>query len=104
MLPMLKLYRKCALFLKSFQDLPTPPDLDPDDPDAVEIMKIYARCLGPNARIVLLALARRLAKGAIDHGDLEPRNWTTELREEALDSMVYITIDTLHSEGRLNGA
>jgi hypothetical protein len=93
--------RRAKIFIHAFKPLPTVSDMDPDDPYAAELLEIYARVLGPNARIVLLELARRLSIGAINHGDLHPRQWKQELREELLDALVYMTIDTLSAEGLL---
>jgi hypothetical protein len=47
--------------------------------------------LGPRARQVLLALARRLALGAQRYqDDLSPgRDWRQEAQEEVLDACVY---------------
>jgi hypothetical protein len=49
--------------------------------------------LGEEEREVLLLLAARLLKGQREHGvfDLarDPRDWTREKREEALDLIVY---------------
>jgi len=53
-----------------------------------ELLGIYGR-LGPNARSILLAVARRLDIGRA-HGDFTaPHDWKKEGREELLDFVVY---------------
>lgn len=96
-----KIVRRVQICVNSFKPLPIV-DFDEDDHDAVELLNIHTRILGPNARIVLLELARRLALGAVRHGDLEPRVWSKEIREEILDNLVYMTVDTLAADGALS--
>lgn len=59
------------------------------------LLEIYVN-LGPNARRILLEVARRLEIG-LAHGDFEkPHNWKKEKREELLDFVVYEIADTLN--------
>ena len=58
-----------------------------------------AAAMEPDARAVLAAIARRLAKGREQYGDLsidnDPRDWNEEAREELLDLVVYQEIRRL---------
>lgn len=49
--------------------------------------------LGPNAQKVLLEVAKRMATGARQYGDFQPRKWTKEAAEEALDQSVYLAAE-----------
>lgn len=62
-----------------------------------EISRV-AHGLGLNAQRVLLEVAKRLDKGAREHGDFDPaqrRNWAREEADEHLDAIVYATLDAL---------
>lgn len=55
--------------------------------------------LGDDERRVLVAIAKRLAKGATQYGPLcvaaDQRDWGREANEEFLDATVYLAIRTL---------
>ncbi len=62
------------------------------------LLEIYVD-LGPNARRILLEVAKRLDIGRT-HGDFEtPHDWNKEKREELLDFLVYEIADTLKMGG-----
>jgi hypothetical protein len=65
---------------------------------------IAAAQLGPRAMVVLAAVAERLAKGAVEHGDFAPGscpNPDRETAEELLDGIVYQTVKALRAAGEL---
>lgn len=63
-----------------------------------ELASILAQ-LEPDAARVMLAIAERLRMGRSQYGTLrisqDPRDWTKEAHEEALDMSVYLAISTL---------
>ena len=64
-----------------------------------------AAAMEPDARAVLAAVARRLAKGREQYGDLsidnDPRHWPTEAQEELFDLVVYREIERIQAQRRL---
>jgi hypothetical protein len=69
---------------------------------AAELFAALA-ALGPRALAILTELAKRLARGAAEHGDFEnlDRDWGREALEEDLDGMVYRTVALMRREGKL---
>ena len=61
------------------------------------------QCLEDDSVRVILAIAQRLKMGREQYGDLhiarDPRDWTKEAHEEALDLAAYLAIATLRREG-----
>lgn len=68
--------------------------IDPEPHTELDILSRW-RELGPNGRLVLYALAERLALGHRQYGDFPARPWTKEAAEEALDQTVYLTAELL---------
>jgi hypothetical protein len=58
-----------------------------------ELADCYDQC-GPRARVVLLSLARRIARGATEYGDdfERPADWRKEAQAERLDEIIYAAV------------
>ena len=58
-----------------------------------------AAAMEPDARAVLAAVARRLAKGREQYGDLvidnDPRDWLKEAAEESFDMSAYLAVQLI---------
>lgn len=64
------------------------------DSNLAKMLEIYWK-LGPNAKLILLQIARRLDKGR-EHGDWQEMpnlNMFKEATEELLDAIVYLTAE-----------
>jgi hypothetical protein len=68
----------------------------------LEIEEIY-EALEPEARKVLLKIARRLQAGQAEYGRMQvatdPRDFMDEVQEECLDTVMYIEMDRLRRYG-----
>lgn len=67
-------------------------------PVLADFESLWAR-LGDDERRVIIAIAKRLVRGAEQYGHLDiasdKRDWTREANEEFLDATVYLAIRTL---------
>ena len=59
--------------------------------EQLEQLKVYWSKLGPQAKDIYLTIGKRMAMGAEQYGDFQPREWTTEALHEALDMVVYLS-------------
>lgn len=69
--------------------------------NVVELICVY-NYIGPNAKKILLDMARRLEKGAVQYGDFDGananRDWDQETYEEHLDALVYQAVKRLRTK------
>lgn len=71
--------------------------------DGLDTLREIAEQLSPDARSVLLLIARRMQKGQEQYGWLDlkndKRNWRQEIREELLDALVYDAMEEVQRNG-----
>ena len=72
--------------------------------DEVDGVREIAEQLSPDARKVLLAIARRMQKGQEQYGllhlDVDPRDWRNEIAEELMDALVYMACEEVQIDAR----
>lgn len=80
--------------------------MDDDGPLLVDLENHWAR-LGDDERRVLVWIAKRLARGRAQYGELDlgsdKRDWRREFTEEVLDALVYAACEAVKGRATRDG-